>query len=86
MKKTDVDRTKEIINKMFLISGHDVTFEDVKDRHDDWYNQYTMTLEQEEEWMNWMVQYLRKEKRCSKEFAKRSAAWVNLMFGLKTII
>ena len=40
----------DIINKMFEIAGHDVTFDDVKGRKDEWYTQWTMTIEQNDEW------------------------------------
>ena len=40
----------DMINKMFEIAGHPVTFDDVKDRKDNWYTQWTMTMEQNDEW------------------------------------
>jgi hypothetical protein len=35
-----------LINKMFEIAGHPVTFEDISGRTDNWYQQWTMTEEQ----------------------------------------
>ena len=29
----------DLINKMFEIAGHNVTYDDIKDRKDDWYTQ-----------------------------------------------
>lgn len=40
----------DLINKMFEIAGHNVTYDDIKDRQDDWFTDWTMTLEQNEEW------------------------------------
>ena len=40
----------DIINQMFIIAGHDVTFDDIKDRKDDWFTDWTMTTAQAEEW------------------------------------
>ena len=40
----------DMINKMFEIAGHPVTFDDVKDRKDSWYTDWTMTMEQNDEW------------------------------------
>ena len=37
---------RTIINKMFEIAGHNVTYDDIKDRKDNWYQQWTMTEEQ----------------------------------------
>ncbi len=43
------------INKMFEIAGHDVTYNDIKGRQDNWYAQWTMTMDQSEEWRKWGV-------------------------------
>ncbi len=32
----------DLINKMFEIAGHKVTYDDIKGRQDDWYAQWTM--------------------------------------------
>ena len=82
---TDEDIIKELIDVMFLIAGHDVTFEDIKGRKDQWYMQWTMTPEQEEKWTEWMVTYLRKHRRLTIKYAQRSASMYNLMWGLKVI-
>ena len=74
---------KDLIDKMFEIAGHDIRYEDVIGRQDDWYAQYTMTTQQCEEWMAWGEEYLRKKKRWSKEMCKREMAMINLYCGLK---
>lgn len=73
----------DIINQMFIIAGHDVTFDDIKDRKDDWYSQWTMTVEQSEEWQKWGVAYLRKELKFRKALAEREMQWFNVQYGLK---
>ena len=40
----------DLINQMFIIAGHDVTYDDIKGRKDDWYTEWTMTTAQCEEW------------------------------------
>ncbi len=55
--------TVDIINKMFEIAGHPVTYEDIKDRKDAWYQEWTMTTEQNKEWQKWGKQYLMKNFR-----------------------
>jgi len=52
----------DLINQMFIIAGHEVTYDDVKDRKDDWYAQWTMTkylAEREMAWVNlqWGLKY-----------------------------
>ena len=73
----------DLINKMFIIAGHDVTFDDIKDRKDQWWAEWTMTIAQSEEWREWGSAYLRKTFRVSKELAEREMAMVNLQWGLK---
>lgn len=80
---SDDDMVKDIINTMFIIAGHDVTYEDVKDRKDKWYEEWTMTPEQEEKWMEWMVSYFRKHRGLTARYAQTSASMYNLMWGLK---
>lgn len=73
----------DLINKMFEIAGHQVTYDDIKERKDDWYCQWEMTVEQNEEWKNWGEQYLKKVFKLNKTYAKREMAMVSLMWGLK---
>ena len=74
---------KDLINKMFELAGHDMKYEDVIGRQDNWFQQYTMTQLQNEEWRKWGVEYLRKKKRWTKEMAEREMAMVDLYCGLK---
>jgi len=73
----------DLINQMFIIAGHEVTYDDVVGRKDDWYAQWTMTVEQSEEWRAWGENYLRKNLKLNKYLAEREMAMVNLMWGLK---
>jgi hypothetical protein len=73
-----------LINKMFEIAGHQVTFQDIKDRKDDWYQQWTMTESQNQEWIEWGMEYLRKQLKINKKLAEREMGWINLNWGLKT--
>ena len=43
------------INKMFKIAGHKVRYNDVIKRKDDWFIEYTMTIEQEAKWEIWFI-------------------------------
>jgi len=74
---------KDVINKMFEIAGHDVTYEDIKDRKDDWYTQWTMSTAQNDEWKEWGVTEIRKRFRYNKKWAEKEMGWINLMWGLK---
>ncbi len=82
-KNKDLIIVETMINKMFEIAGHSVTYEDIKDRKDNWYQQWTMTEEQNKEWREWGLKYLKKQKGLLKYFAERQMAMFDLMYGLK---
>jgi len=84
-RKTDQEMVKEIVDKMFSIAGHKVTYEDVLGRKDQWYYDWDMTPEQEQQWMDWMVDLFQKERGLTKKYAERSASMYNLMWGLRVV-
>ena len=73
----------DIINQMFVIAGHEVTFDDVKDRKDNWFTDWTMTTAQAEEWRAWGIDYLRKNLKMNKVLAEKEMNWFNVQWGLK---
>lgn len=79
----DLETVIDLINEMFKIAGHQVTYEDIKDRKDDWYAQWTMTHAQYDEWKDWGVSYLRKKYKRNKLLAEREMSLIGLMWGLK---
>jgi len=82
-KNKDEIIVETILNKMFEIAGHAVTFEDIKGRTDNWYQQWTMTEEQNKEWREWGIKYLKKQKHLAKYYAERQMAMFDLNYGLK---
>jgi len=73
----------DLINEMFKIAGHNVTYDDIKDRKDNWFQQWTMTAEQDEEWNEWGKKYLMKLFRFPSRTAEREMNMIRLMWGLK---
>lgn len=73
----------DLINKMFEIAGHQVTYDDIKDRKDEWYLDWTITEEQYEEWKKWGKKYLMKNLRYYSKMAERQMDMIGLMWGLK---
>ena len=73
----------DIINKMFEIAGHNVTFEDIKGRQDAWYSEWTITETQYDEWQKWGVKEIKKKMKMTEVFAKRQMAMIGLNYGLK---
>jgi len=74
---------EDVINKMFEIAGHSVTFNDIKDRKDEWYTQWTMTVAQSDEWKEWGMKEIQKRFKYNKQFAEREMGMITLMWGLK---
>ena len=79
---TGEELVEVVLNKMFEIAGHAVTYNDVKDRKDEWYQQWTMTVKQNDEWRDWMVELFKKEMKLSKKQALVQANMYSLMWGL----
>jgi hypothetical protein len=73
----------DLINEMFKIAGHDVTYDDIKDRKDDWFQQWTMTEAQHDEWMKWGKKYIKKKLSMLAYRAEKEMGWISLMWGLK---
>jgi len=73
----------DLINQMFIIAGHEVTYDDIKDRKDNWFTEWEMTVAQSEEWKAWGVKYIRERFKMNKALAEREMTWINLQWGLK---
>jgi hypothetical protein len=86
MKRLTREQKKEkavidLINQMFVIAGHNVTYEDIAGV-DKWFQKYTMTVEQAEEFTKWGKQYLMKELKMRAAYAEKEMRWFNVMWGL----
>ena len=60
MKQKQEQFVVDVINKMFEIAGHSISYDDVKDRKDAWYAEWTMTMEQSDVWKDWGIEEIRK--------------------------
>jgi len=86
MKRLTREEKKEkavvdLINQMFVIAGHEVTYDDILGV-ENWFRNYTMTVEQGEEFKKWGKEYLMKELRIYAKSAKREMEWFMLQWGL----
>jgi hypothetical protein len=87
MKRLTREQKKEkaivdLINQMFEIAGHDVTYDDIVGV-DKWFQNYTMTVQQAEEFTEWGKQYLMRELKMRAAYAEQEMRWFNVMWGLK---
>lgn len=81
-QKTEI-MVVDMINEMFRIAGHEVTYDDIKDREDNWFHEWTMTIAQNEEWQRWGKKYLQKNLKMYARQAEKEMQWISLMWGLK---
>jgi hypothetical protein len=72
----------DLINQMFIIAGHDVTYDDVLGV-EDWLEKYTMTMAHGEEFKKWGKKYLMKELSERAKSAEKTMMWFDLQYGLK---
>ena len=73
----------DLINKMFEIAGHQVTFDDAVAFGEQWFNNWTMTIEQRDEWNKWGKTYLMKKLNMYAARAQKEMSWIGLQWGLK---
>jgi hypothetical protein len=71
----------DLINQMFIIAGHNVTYEDIVGV-DNWFREYTMTVEQGDEFKKWGKKYLMKNLQMRAAMAEKEMMWFNLQWGL----
>lgn len=76
---------KTILNKM--LEKYNIDVDHVKKYPEiagvPWYQYYTLTTKEAEEWKRWSLEYL-KTTRIPKRMHEIEFAWLNLMWGLKT--
>lgn len=87
MKRLTREQKKEkavvdLINQMFVIAGHDVTYDDIVGV-DKWFQKYSMTVEQNKEFKEWGKQYLMRELKMRAAYAEQEMRWFNVQWGLK---
>jgi hypothetical protein len=73
----------DLLNQMFVIAGHNVTYDDIKGRTDNWWAEWTMTVAQGDQWKAWGIDYLRKNLKLNKTLAEKEMQWMNVQWGLK---
>jgi hypothetical protein len=71
----------DLINQMFIIAGHNVTYEDILGV-EKWFEKYSMTVEQSEEFKAWGKKYLMKNLQMRAAMAEKEMMWFNLQWGL----
>lgn len=73
---------KAAINKQFEFAGLDLSYRDVQVT-EDWYNRFSITIDQEENFHTWFIEEFIKAFKCSKKRARKSYLYFTLGFGLK---
>lgn len=71
----------DLVNQMFIIAGHDVTYQDIVGV-DNWFQKYTMTVEQGDEFKKWGKKYLMKNLKSYAKQAENEMQWFSFQWGL----
>jgi len=75
---------KKLIDKMFKIAGYEIGYKEIKNRDDNWFQQYTMTHAQEEKWKVYCLKKIKKAfPSFSNKFVILQYSYFNMSFGLK---
>lgn len=74
---------RDCINMMFAIAGHEVGYDDIKDRKDAWYLDWTMTPQQNKEWVEWGQKELKRIFKYPDKVAQLQMGMISLNYGLK---
>jgi len=74
---------KALINEMFKIAGHDVKYEDIVTRKDEWFKEWSMTEEQNKQWRAWGVKFIKRQLNVLPKQAESEMAMFDLNYGLK---
>jgi hypothetical protein len=85
-RKTEEEVVRVLLETMFLIAGHpDITYDGVLKEGDGWWDKYTMSEKQRDDWFKWGSDYLKKELKLSTVNAHRKMQWIDLMWGLRVV-
>jgi hypothetical protein len=74
---------EHLINKMFEYAHIPQTFNDIKDRKDEWYREFTMTQEESNAFKDYAIRYLKRELKTGYYKADTEYQWFDLMYGLR---
>ena len=82
--RTDAQKiVKHLINKMFEYAHVPQTYDDIKDRKDEWYREFTMTQEESDAFKDYAIRYLKRELKTGYYKADTEYQWFDLMWGLR---
>lgn len=81
--KHSQDIVRHLINKMFEYAHVPQTYNDIKDRKDEWYQEFTMTQEESDAFKDYAIRYLKRELKTGYYKADTEYQWFDLMWGLR---
>jgi hypothetical protein len=75
--------SEDLINKMFEIAGHNVTYDDIKGTNRRLVHRLDYDRCSAEQWKEWGMEYLQKNMKLNKKLADIEMRMFNVMYGLK---
>lgn len=73
-----------LLDKQYSLVG--LSFDQVSNMSQDEFLTYKMTLEQQENWMEWAIDFVRKKKRWNKKLAEKEVRLLDFQHGLSLIL
>ncbi len=67
------------------LEPYHITHKQLQPEDDDWFLRYTMTKEQESEFIEWAVKEVQGYMKCSKKVAQEDVSWFILGCGLRVV-
>lgn len=74
---------EHLINKMFEYAHIPQTYDDIKNRKDEWYREFTMTQEESNAFKDYAIRYLKRQLKTGYYKADTEYQWFDLMYGLR---
>lgn len=75
---------RESISKMMELGSHNVSFNELLEFGDGWYNHYTITVSKEKEFKKWFLsEAVKRGVASTRKIAERKWNFFNLKYGLR---
>ena len=82
-RQTKAETLNDLVNGMFIAAGYNLSIDDVRDSSDNWFDKYTWTKDQQQDFTSWAIDYMKRKLNYSTREAARQVSWFILGYGLR---
>ena len=79
MKSISIEHSEEILRKMHTLVG--LLYQDTATTDSNWFHQTTWTHKSKTEFLDWLTDFLIKNRYCSKNRARHEAEKIDTVYG-----